>query len=201
MENILTIKQAFVKPLPGGKAQYLMAPQGRNLVMPPNKPTQKAAVLILLFPLNNLLHTVFIKRPPEKGPHSKQISLPGGKFETSDGSLLNTALRETYEEIGIASKQVEILGALTPLFIPVSGFEVFPFVGYSNNGLQFKTQPNEVESLIIVSIQNLQQRQIVKSETWQLHGKNAKVPFYEVEQNKIWGATAMILSEFLQLIE
>jgi 8-oxo-dGTP pyrophosphatase MutT (NUDIX family) len=183
--------------LPGEKAQLMMAPTFRGGFPQQDEPA-RAAVLALLYPSGGETHLVFMKRNEYDGPHSAQISFPGGAWETKDGSLKNTAIRETREELGIYSG-IEILGRLTPLYIPVSHFKVFPFLGWSSCKPLFRPDASEVQYLIEVSLRELLDPENTQSEVMHHHGRSIEAPFYQVGTEKIWGATAMMLSEVLQL--
>ncbi len=178
-----------------------MAPRGiRNFTLNENPPIS-AAVLILIFPANSEPFTVFMKRNEYPGIHSGQISLPGGKFEETDANLQQTALRETSEELGILSEKIKLIGKLSPLFIPISRINVHPFIGFVDVKPKWKPDFNEVTYLIETSIKDLSSPLAVKSEIWQLHGNNLEVPFYLLYNEKIWGATAMIIAEFLEVLQ
>jgi 8-oxo-dGTP pyrophosphatase MutT (NUDIX family) len=189
------LKKAFQNPLPGIDAQFLMAPSGRKEFMYPGVP-EKAAVLLLIYPKNQEPHIVFIKRPEYPGAHSNQISFPGGKYEQIDSDLKTTAIRETIEELGDKLDNIEIIGKLTPLLIPVSGFEVHPFVGSINYKPIWNPDPKEVLYILESSIRLLNNPETKKIETWNFKGADREVPFYKINKEKIWGATAMILSEY-----
>jgi 8-oxo-dGTP pyrophosphatase MutT (NUDIX family) len=193
------IKKALHSKLPGQKAQFQMMPEGRNVFDEKPNP-QLAAVLILLYPVNNIIHTIFIRRSEFKGFHSGQISFPGGKKENSDSDLIYTALRESSEEIGIKIADVEIMGGLTKLYIPNSNYDVHPFVGYIKFKPEWETDINEVKYIIEVPLKLFYNPNIRKKEKWNVNGSDIIVPFFNVKDNKIWGATAMILNEFLNLI-
>ena len=124
-------RRSLEGPLPGESAQLKMAPTYRGS-FPDQKEAIRAAVLALLYPSGGVAHLVFIKRNEYDGPHSAQVSFPGGAWEEGDDSLEQTAIRETREELGIQD-DIEILGALTPLHIPVSNFLVYPFVGWMDD--------------------------------------------------------------------
>jgi 8-oxo-dGTP pyrophosphatase MutT (NUDIX family) len=185
-------------PLPGETAQFRMAPEGRNNFKYAEK-TSLAAVLILLFPKNNELFTVFMKRPDYPGVHSGQISFPGGKYELSDANLEHTALRESFEELGIQINSVKIIGKLSPLHIPVSSFIVHPFIGYIENKPVWRPDEKEVSRVIELPLSYLSNPNCIKHEVWDLHNLKLNVPFYYADNEKIWGATAMITSEFLEI--
>ncbi len=168
----------------------------RTQVKPKN-----AAVLILLFENDSELHITLIKRTEYEGVHSGQISFPGGMKEPSDRDLLHTAMRETSEETGIKAEDIKIAGKLSPIYIPVSKFKVQPFVGYLEYAPEFCPDPVEVDHMIIVPVKHLLKPEYLKKEKWNLSGEEVWVPFYSFNHYKIWGATAMILSEFMDVIE
>ena len=190
-------KEMLAEALPGEAAQLRMAPTFRGH-FPEQGKAVRAAVLILLYPVGREIHLVFMKRNEYDGPHSGQVSFPGGAWEPEDLSLEQTAIRETREEIGLAG-DIEILGALTPLHIPVSNFLVSPFVGWIDNTPEFLPDRSEVQYVIEVSLRELLDPAIRDSETLHHHGRPVEAPFYLVGKDKIWGATAMMLSEFLHL--
>jgi len=183
--------------LPGEKAQLRMAPTFRGNLTSVGKPTE-AAVLVLFYPTEGKTHLVFIKRNEYDGPHSAQVSFPGGVREAIDLSLEETALRETREELGIDG-QIEILGAVTPLHIPVSNFMVYPFVGWMEKSPVFLPDPSEVQYVIEAAFTDLLDPSNSDSETLYHHKQSIEAPFYRVGKDKIWGATAMMLSEVLHL--
>jgi 8-oxo-dGTP pyrophosphatase MutT (NUDIX family) len=197
--DIIYIKQSLLSELPGKQAQFQMAPEMR-LHFPETKDAQPAAVLILLYPHNNELHTVFMKRPEETGHHSGQVSFPGGKNELHDINLEQTALREASEEIGVIPNDIEIIGKLTPLNIPVSNFEVHPYVGYINYKPNFIPDPVEVAYLIEPSLSLLLANKTRCEESRIFRNTKVNVPYFNVNNEKIWGATAMMLNEFLTVI-
>lgn len=155
-----------------------------------------AAILILMYPSKGYISLAFIKRNEYPGPHSAQVSFPGGAWEELDESLENTALRETREELGI-NEEIEVLGSLTPLHIPVSNFLVTPFAGWADRRPDFHADSPEVQYIIEVSIEELLDPANQLSETMYRHGQSIVAPFYQAGAEKIWGATAMMLSEFL----
>jgi 8-oxo-dGTP pyrophosphatase MutT (NUDIX family) len=157
--------------------------------------------MILIYSLNNHYYIPLTKRHTYDGKHSGQISLPGGKLDEQDESLKHTALRELDEEIGI-NEHVEVIGNLTPIYIPVSNFYVEPYIGiYSHSEINFSTNEREVNELIHLDLEVLKNDNIIQTEGI-VHGDGYKLktPYFEVEGNIIWGATAMILNEFKKLI-
>ncbi|MFW6226669.1 MAG: NUDIX hydrolase [Bacteroidota bacterium] len=186
-------------PLPGKEAQYRMAPEHRKIIPPGQDVPVKAAVLLLLYPHQDHIHIILTRRPEYNGHHSGQISFPGGKKENSDTSLEMTALRETYEELGISPGQIDIMGHLSPLFIPVSNFIVLPIVGYTANKPKITPDPFEVEKVIETPVRRFIDGDILRFKEMFLGGKPIKIPYYNVAGDHVWGATAMILSEFIEL--
>jgi len=155
--------------------------------------------LCLLFPVNDELHILLMKRREDKTAHSGQVSFPGGSYEATDAGLKATALREAQEEVGIMSADVAILGSLTPLYIPVSNFNVYPFVGFAKNRPVYNLSHNEVSYTIEVSLKSLLDpaRKITTDViSPAVPGVIRKVKAYQLEDGTIiWGATAMIISE------
>ncbi len=199
-DNIIDrIKERLRAKLPGEKARQVMAP----LRIPEHKPlpgTKKAGVLILVFPRKGELSTILIKRTEYPGPHSGQISFPGGKTERGDGSQIDTALREAYEETGIAPEKITVLGVLTPLYISVSNLEVLPVVGFSEKQPEFMIDPREVEYLVYLPLKELSQPDLIIEKKLSVNGFSIKAPGYALNNEFIWGATAMILAEFAEVI-
>jgi 8-oxo-dGTP pyrophosphatase MutT (NUDIX family) len=197
MHSKSTWKEILRHKLPGEKAHLRMAPTFRGDPTSMEDAVQ-AAVLVLFYPSDGKTHLVFIKRNEYDGPHSAQVSFPGGARETGDNTMEETALRETREEIGV-SGPIEILGSLTPLHIPVSNFIVYPFLGWMEETPVFRPDPTEVQYIIEVSLKELLDPANRDSETRYHHAQPIVAPFYRVGKEKIWGATAMMLSEVLLL--
>ncbi len=135
----ILLKAEILKGLPGTEVQWQMASSDRmlrNFPRVPGKNARIAAVLILLYPYKESVYTVLIQRHDYIGVHGGQISLPGGKKEPSDENIIMTAVREANEETGVDPEQIEIIGTLTPLSIPVSNMIVYPVVGWIKYGVQ-----------------------------------------------------------------
>lgn len=194
------LKEEFKRELPGELAHKKMAPNVRRHFNTSAK-RRNAGVLILLYPKNNQLYTVCIKRTEYEGAHSGQISFPGGKFELGDHTLEHTALRESKEEIGIDPKKVNILGQLTPLHIPVSNFYVLPFVGFYTSVPKFKRDPIEVEKIIEIPLSDLLNPKNCTLQEFHYGELAFTAPIYKPKELVIWGATAMIMSEFLEVVK
>lgn len=200
-KNILS--EAFDQPLPGKNAQLLMSPSvrftGKKIHNPNN--ARESSVLILLSERNGQWHIPFIKRSVYKGAHSGQISLPGGKTEDFDKNHFETAIRETEEEIGIKRQYIQYIGKLTSLYIPNSNFVVYPQVGINLNKANYVASPREVETIIEVPLTELTNPQRIKSFSRQINNIQVDAPFFHFDSFEIWGATAMILSEFIEILK
>jgi 8-oxo-dGTP pyrophosphatase MutT (NUDIX family) len=198
--NLNHLKNKLQHELPGPKAQMKLAPSSRNLFSEEGEIIE-AAVLILLFPdTNGEWSTVFMKRQSYDGHHSGQVSFPGGKVEKEDDSLAYTAKRESQEEIGIRGKEVEILGKITELFIPVSNFQVHPFIGITYKTPDFNIDPSEVDYLITSSLKQLLRQPVLFTQR-EYNNITIDIPYFNIKDEMIWGATAMILSEFIELLQ
>ena len=196
MDIIEAIKQQLILPLPGEKIQYQMAPEDRDKkVSKENSPPKKGAVLILLFKRENELFFLLMERADNLKFHGGQISFPGGTFDHFDKSLQQTALRETFEETGFKVAENQIIGKLTPLYIPVSNFLVSPFVAFSPDIPQWKKNDSEVKSLIEVALTDFLQQSPLEMEKI-VADKKIKIPYFLISNKIVWGATAMILNEF-----
>lgn len=187
--------------LPGKASHQKMAPLNRSLEPDPKQRLRESAVLILLYPKNNEPYIVFMRRPTYKGPHSGQISFPGGKREESDPTLQDVALRETEEELGICAQKVHIIGELTSLIIPHSGYRVAPFVGYLDQTPNFYPCEIEVDELIEVPMRVFENHKIVKEFTFIQETRSIHAPYFDLNGEKLWGATSMILCELLDILQ
>ena len=200
LDKLIDIINASLKNLPGKESQYKMAPSDREQRLTVKK-TRKSAVLILLSEKKSEVYITFIKRQEYNGAHSGQIAFPGGKFEKNDINIIETAYRETEEEIGVNRVKFEIIGALTNLFIPVSAFDVHPFVGYTKEKLEYIKQEHEVKEVFELKLTDFLNPKNVKSEIVNKDCIDIKIPYFYIEDHKIWGATAMILSEFIDIVK
>jgi len=179
-------------------AQARMAPRPRAVHRPEIPGTAKlAGVLVLLFPAEDdeALHFALMKRTEYPGVHSGQISLPGGRRE-GDETFIATALRETEEELGANADSVEIVGSLTPLYVPPSDFEIHPAVGYTPTRPVWIPDPNEVAEILEVSAALLLDDSYKGFEFLERGDVKIEIGYYRVGEHKVWGATAAMLSEF-----
>ena len=188
--------------LPGRPFQMKKAVFARRQLFDAPLTARQSAVLILLFPKAGDWHVVLTERVGSANdPHSHQISFPGGSLDVSDVSLEACALRETYEEVGINPQTVNIIGKMTDLYIPVSNFHVHPFLGWTNTPPQFIRQTMEVKDIIEAPLSILTNPDNQKSIDMTIRGMHLPdVPYFDVNGRVVWGATAMMLSEFLELV-
>jgi 8-oxo-dGTP pyrophosphatase MutT (NUDIX family) len=198
---IHNLQEKLNTPLPGKKAQQMLSPETRNAYKSGTNRIE-AAILILIYQnaIDKDLMTVFIKRPKYNGHHSGQVSFPGGKYEESDISIEQTALRESQEEIGINVDSVNILGKLTNLYIPVSNFMVHPFVGYTKEIPKFVIDKNEVDYMVYSSIDQLINLKIEFTKK-EFNQTQYNIPYFNINGETVWGATAMILNEFIEILK
>lgn len=209
LPTIEAIRQALAGPLPGRAGQIKMAP-----ARPDGSETDRwaapddcreAGVLLLLYPhrvhgSDPELHLVLTRRTEYPGVHSGQISFPGGRREEQE-PLATTALREAWEEVGVTPETLELIGPLSPLYTPPSNFYIYPFVAYRPARATYNVAPEEVAELIEVPLSLLLDPAIRQEEIWHFEKYGPRrVPFFDVFGHKVWGATAMMLSEFLTLL-
>lgn len=158
-------------------------------------------MLVLLYPHRAVLHLAFTRRTDTVATHRGQISWPGGAREGKELPV-ETALRETEEELGIDPTTVEVLGQLTPLATGSSGYLITPVVGWTPARPAFRPDPREVAELLEVPLELLRAPDVLRRGVWNVRGRRTIVPYYRVgPEVAIWGATAMILSEFLAMAD
>lgn len=186
------------KPLPGKNAHRQMeALSARYLNAKPNEQTRRSAVLILLYPVENQICFPLILRRKYAGFHSGEISFPGGRYELADENLINTALREANEEIGLMVDEVQLLGTLTEIFIGPSNFLVLPVIGYIPYQPKLVPNAREVEHIFEAKFSYFSDSEIIGNSEILIPGDRVLTPHYDIEGNKIWGATAKMISELI----
>ncbi len=189
-------------PLPGREVQYHMAPRprpGAEFYDTPRADSRRGGVLALFYPHDDTVYLPLILRPTYPGVHSGQVGFPGGGVEEMDADLTATALRETYEEIGVHPSQITVLGQLTPLYVFASNYIVQPAVAWIDYRPEFKHDPFEVAQLLEVSLLALLDPASRRTEMRSMRGQPIDVPYFAVAGQSVWGATAMMLSELLAL--
>ncbi len=182
-------------------AQMKMTPSNRANHRQPEEPgrVRLGGVLVLFYQHEDELQLVLTRRRDDLNTHAGQMSFPGGQHEPNE-TMLMTALRETEEEIGVPAQSLQVLGHLTPLYIPPSDFEVHPFVAWSNLGARprFTPNPDEVAEIVDVPLRHLMDPASRHEQPWDFRGHSINVPYYAVDDHKVWGATAMMISELLE---
>lgn len=189
-------------PKPGLASQLRMVPDHRRhekTFQEIGDSCHRAGVLLLLYPWQGRLHVVLTRRTAKVAHHQAQISFPGG-HQDSHESILGAALRETQEELDVAPSLVRVLGELTPLYVPPSNYCIYPVVAAAESRPDFRPSPDEVAEVLEIPIDHLLDVRNIRQEVWPLRGLDVKVPFFLFQGHKIWGATAMIMAELLDLI-
>ena len=193
--------------LPGSVSHMKMASQHRvnhfnnDTVDIPN--TKKSAVLILFFHDDGILKMIVIRRSQYVGIHSGQIAFPGGRFEEEDKDVRTTALREIHEEIGIPEEKIEIIGRLSDIYVPPSNFLISVFVGYLSERPIYKIQEREVDEIIEIPFDDFYKPDVIKEKDFYVNSIKAvsMAPYFDVTNAEIWGASAMVISELLDILQ
>jgi 8-oxo-dGTP pyrophosphatase MutT (NUDIX family) len=192
---------ALAHPLPGLAAQRRLAPVPPREWPPGTTPThvRNAAGLLLLFPVESLAHLVLTVRADTLGRHGGQVSLPGGVVEPGE-TFEHAALREASEEVGLVAAEVQTLGSLTPVDIPVSGFRLHPIVGTIGARPDLAPSDGEVARILEIPVGELMDPARFEWRTLERDGRMFRVPTLVVQGAEVWGATAMVVAEFLTLL-
>lgn len=192
----------MARPLPGLAAHRRLVPPERRPDLGKAFPNERrvAAVLALLYPMNDRVCCALIRRPSYPGVHGGQIAFPGGQVESEDRDLLHTALREAWEEVGIKAEKVQRPTELTRLYIPPSRYEVVPFLGLSDRRPDFILQTSEVDELIELPLEELLKPKVYGEVSVHTTRGLLNVPAYQWRDEIIWGATAMIVAEISDLL-
>lgn len=205
-QSFLTyIPSIKIAQVPGESAHELMMPPERrglmrNIDLTKLQPKQ-AAVMMLLYPKNQITHLVLIQRNSYPGVHSAQIAFPGGKIDPTDVDFASAALRETFEEVGVEAEQIQLIRPFSEVYIPPSNFMVYPFLGVSKTELTFKPDPVEVTGIIEVPLAELlDDARVVMQNMDTSYSKSIDVPSIELQGHFVWGATAMMLSELKETL-
>lgn len=167
--------------------------------VPPNVVPRRGAVLVLLYPRAGRAHVALTRRPAGLRSHSGEISLPGGRQERGDATPLATALRETWEELGVSAAGLTVWGQLRPVYVRASNYLIRPFVAYRRRRPRFRPSPSEVAELLEVPLAALLDRATHEEEVWLLRGELRRVAYFRFGEHKIWGATARILAQLVHL--
>ncbi|MBJ6368495.1 NUDIX hydrolase [Snuella sedimenti] len=194
-------------PLPGEVSHYKMVPPFRKELLKHHQKAvpnaKRAGVLALFYPDSNAqTKFVLILRKTYKGVHSAQIGFPGGKLETQDVSIEATAVRETFEEVGVPEKKISVIKALSKVYIPPSNFFVHPFIGVIKDVPRFFRQEDEVEAVLEITLEHfLEHERLITKHVTTSYSVDVEVPAFNLNGYVVWGATAMILSEIKDLLK
>jgi len=206
--------QEFLEYIPKIQKEPLIGEEAHEKMMPAERiaifkdldlntvNARNACVMMLFYPKNNEPHLILILRNSYKGVHSSQIGFPGGKVEEFDTSLEDTALRETFEEIGIDRNLITVIKPFSKIYIPPSNFKVYPFLGYSTEELTFVPNDREVFGLIELPLSVLLDDDNLVSKTLSTsYMEEVGVPAFKFEEHYIWGATSQMLNELKEVIK
>lgn len=202
--TIEEIRKQLTRQLPGEEAHIPMSPGGRGRsseAIKHAKNYRESAVALVIYEKHKELKGVLTERSPYRGLHSGEVCLPGGKMEDFDQSLKQTAIRECVEEIGLKYEGFELLGELTPVFIPVSNFSIQPFVFHYTEPPIFIRNNREVAEIFSFPLRQLFEENIIKKTSIELAGRGTldNIPYFDINNKIVWGATALILHEFKHL--
>ncbi len=211
--DIAILQERLQQALPGVKSHMKMAPAHRELefsgIRNKDFNPRLSAVLVLLYPdapfagsITQPLKVVFIRRSEYVGIHSGQIAFPGGRYEDADGDLLETAKREVEEEIGVARNSYTVIGQLTDLYVPPSNFLVRAYVAYAPQRPSYVLDEREVQDVIETDLSHFYNPGIIKTKEFLAHASltSTNAPYYDLDGVTIWGATAMMMAELVDLI-
>lgn len=202
--TIEDIRKHLTYRLPGEDAHIPMSPGSRKKSSEAIKHAvnyRESAVALVIYEKHDELKGILTERSPYRGAHSGEVCLPGGKKEDFETDLKQTAIRECVEEIGLKKERFELLGALTPVFIPVSNFSVQPYVFHYTEPPVFIQNIREVAEIFSFPIRQLFQEDIIKRTRIELADKRVlnDIPYFDINNKIVWGATALILHEFKHL--
>jgi len=197
------LKETLRGELSGLEAHQKMLPPGRRLKNNENElsSVKQSSVLLLLYPEGEQIYICLIKRPSTMRHHPGQISFPGGKVEKEDLSAEMAALREAQEEVGIDPSFIEIIGKLSEIYVEVSRFSIHPFLAWADHKPEFLINTDEVDELILFPIMDFVANETILETELDTFSGRLRVKYYPFNSEMIWGATAMILSELIEILK
>lgn len=197
------LKEALHEGLSGVEAHQKMLPPGRRLKTHENELSlvKPSSVLLLLYPEGDQIFICLIKRPSTMKHHPGQISFPGGKVEKEDSSIEMTAIREAQEEVGIDPSYIRIIGKLSELYVEVSKFLIHPFLAWADHKPNFLVNKAEVEELILFPLSDFVANETIMETDLETITGRLRIRYYPFNSQIIWGATAMILSELIEILK
>ena len=172
----------------------------RRFDPPPGAVPRLGAVLVLLYPDGADLRFPLTVRSDKLPSHRGEVSLPGGAIDPEDAGPEDAALRECYEELGVDPVDIQVWGVLSSFYIQPSNFQITPVVGWIPYPPMFVPNDAEVSSVLTITVRELLDPARVLTERWNLRGIDATVPFFAIGEHKVWGATAVVLSELVARI-
>ena len=205
--SLSKLKYSINQTLPGLNSHMKMAPEHRGEELKNNlklsQDARKSAVMILFFLDDNVLKMIVIRRSVYVGIHSGQIAFPGGRYEEEDGDVRVTALREIEEEIGIPEDKIEIIGRLSDIYVPPSNFLISVFVGYLAEKPIYMIDEREVDEVIEIPFIDFFKPDVIKQKDFYVNSIKAvsNAPYFDVTNAEIWGASAMVISELLDILK
>ena len=202
LQTLHSLERKLLGPKPGLHAQLMMTPNprpGHQVYHEVEDTCLRAGVLVLFYKREDRFYLVLTRRTDKVEFHKGQISFPGGRLEADEG-LEQAALREAQEELDIDPGSIRIMGMLTPLYIPPSNYCIYPVVAFSDNRPHFQPSHLEVAEVLEIPLDHLLDPHNVRKEMWSIRNTEVEVPFYAFGDHKIWGATAMVLAELLEMI-
>jgi 8-oxo-dGTP pyrophosphatase MutT (NUDIX family) len=202
--EVITKLHERIIDLPAHDAHSRLAPRERlstKEYLKQNPSYKTSCVAVVLFPDGDVTRLLLMERPFAATAHGGQISFPGGKREMDDQTLLDTAMRELYEETGVAPSEIKQIGPLSDIYIPVSNFLVHPFAGYAEKIPVFKPNPAEVKSIVLPEIDIFLQDEMPVDRFESRSFGWIEAPYFPFGEHRIWGATAMIIAELAYLLK
>ncbi|MDQ4075354.1 MAG: CoA pyrophosphatase [Chloroflexota bacterium] len=200
-QTIQRLRHRLTQPLPGREVYMRMAPENpmhRIVEVARESGCREGAVLLLLYLLDGEIHTVLTRRSDSLSNHAGQISLPGGRLDPGE-SVTEAAVREAWEELGVVPEELDILGHLSELYIPPSNYCLTPVIAATHRRPDFEPHDAEVAELIETPVRRFTDPANRHEETRFIAGKQRSAPYYRIGPHKVWGATAMILTEMAAL--